>query len=156
MLGLYAYDLGKGPVAGCCEHSIAPSGSIKCEEFLTSWVTVNFSGTLLHGVGWLVTPFLVMLCDSNVSEDVVASIFRSHAARSSEASAFHHIATRRHNTRHLDLNFQRPENLTSHHKIKVGDMRRCISYYMTPDQGVQRCIYVFHISGRVGLFGSVP
>jgi hypothetical protein len=36
-------------VAGFCEHSNEPSGSIKKEGyFLTSWVTVNFSNNILH------------------------------------------------------------------------------------------------------------
>jgi hypothetical protein len=32
--GLDACGLGKGPVAGCCEHGNEPSDSIKGREFL--------------------------------------------------------------------------------------------------------------------------
>jgi hypothetical protein len=42
-----------GPVAGSCEHTNEPLGSIESVEFLASWVTVSFSRrTLLHGVNF--------------------------------------------------------------------------------------------------------
>jgi hypothetical protein len=33
-----------------CKHNTEPSGSIKSRDFLTSWVTINFSQTLLYQV----------------------------------------------------------------------------------------------------------
>jgi hypothetical protein len=42
---------GQRPVAGSCEHGNETSGSIMVGNFLSSWVTINFSRrTLLHEV----------------------------------------------------------------------------------------------------------
>jgi len=59
--GLDSSGSGKGPVAGTCEHN-EPSGSIKCEEFFTTWVTISFSWrTLLHGVARSLARLLACL-----------------------------------------------------------------------------------------------
>jgi hypothetical protein len=40
-----------GLFADSCEHGTEPLGSIKGENFLTSWMTISSSSrTLLHGV----------------------------------------------------------------------------------------------------------
>jgi len=48
--GLESSGSGRGLVMGSCKHGNEPLGSITGSEFITSWETINFSRTLLHGV----------------------------------------------------------------------------------------------------------
>jgi len=42
----------QSPVVGFCKHGNEPLGCIKVGNFLTSWATIKFSRTLLHGISY--------------------------------------------------------------------------------------------------------
>jgi len=66
--GLDAPGSGWEPVAGSCEHSNEPSGSIKGQTFLTSWATVGFSSrTLFQSVSQPVSQSVSQLASQPAS-----------------------------------------------------------------------------------------